>query len=207
MANDQQVLTVKILAMFQKYGIRSVTTDDISKELGISKKTLYEQFKDKSQIVELTVELMTSEIEQKLADIRKKEQNAIISLLEIYSVLASFHRSSSPSFEYDLRKYFPDIYTKIFDKFEKCIYDIHVENIIQGQKEGVYRDVNADVISRVLSHRMQAGAQEIFTNKELSTDEIHKELFLYHLYGICNARGFELANSYLDDFYKSINLI
>lgn len=200
MTNEQKEFITKIMGLFVKYGIRSVTTNDITQELGISKKTLYEHFKDKSEIVGYSLNLIYEEMARRFDEIRNKEQNAIESMLDIYALINQMMKATSPTLEYDLRKYYPELFKDVFSKFNECIYQIHMDNLDQGQREGIYRDVDKDIISRILSHRMQVGMLEIFSLAEFYSEKVHKELFLYHLFGICNEKGAALINSQIDRF-------
>lgn len=200
MTEEKKELITKIMGLFTKYGIRSITTSDIARELGISKKTLYEYFKDKSEIVEFSLNLIYENRVKQFEAIREKQLNAVESLLEIYSLITEMIKTTSPTLEHDLRKYYPDIFTKVYGKGKEMIYNMHKENIRQGQSEGLFRDVDPDIIARLVCHRAQTFMLEVFSTEEIFSGRIHRELFLYHLFGICSEKGYALVASQMDKF-------
>lgn len=197
MAEINPELVGKLLELFRRYGIRSVTTNDIARELGISKKTLYEQFADKSAMVEQTIMLMYKHLEAQLVAVKENKAGAIASLFTIFQRVNEFMLSTSPTMRYDLQKYYPELYQYAFRIFNEIIYNMQVENMEQGKAEGVYRDMDTDIIARVLTHKVQRSTMEIFTTEELYSGRVQRELLLYHLYGICNEKGHEQVNSWL----------
>ncbi len=206
MTEEKKELINKILELFRRYGIRSVTTNDIARELGISKKTLYEQFADKSEMIEQTLLLMYERLEASFKEVKDKKLGAIASLLEIYQQINEMMKYSSPNMEYDMRKYYPELFCRVFKNFNEIIYNIHVENMNQGKAEGVYREVNTDIIARLISHKAQMGLFDVFTIDELYSKKVHKEMFLYHLYGICNEKGHAMVKSQLNEFFTNTHI-
>lgn len=198
MAEINQELVSKILDLFRRYGIRSVTTNDIARELGISKKTLYEQFADKSAMVEQTIMLMYRNLEAQLVAVKENKVGAIASLFTIFQRINEFMLSTSPTMRYDLQKYYPELYQYAFRIFNEIIYNMQVENMEQGKVEGVYRDMDTDIIARVLTHKVQRSTMEVFTTEELYSGRVQLELLLYHLYGICNERGHQQVNNWIE---------
>jgi AcrR family transcriptional regulator len=198
MAEINQELVSKILELFSRYGIRSVTTSDIARELGISKKTLYENFADKSDMIEQTITLTYKRLEAKYEEIQKKELGAINSLFTIYQQVNELLKNTSPTMKYDLQKYYPELFSKVSKNFNEMIYNMHVENMNQGKAEGVYRDVDADIIARMLVHNIQSDMLEAFSPEELYSERVNREIFLYHLFGICNEKGYAQVNSWIN---------
>ena len=203
MAEINPELVGKLLELFRRYGIRSVTTNDIARELGISKKTLYEQFADKSAMVEQTIMLMYRNLEAQLVAVKENKVGAIASLFTIYQHINEFMLSTSPTMRYDLQKYYPELYQYAFRIFNEIIYNMQVENMEQGKAEGVYRDMDTDIIARVLTHKVQRSTMEIFTTEELYSGRVQRELLLYHLYGICNEQGHIQVNRWLSEHNSS----
>jgi Transcriptional regulator len=205
MREGQREFIAKILELFVSYGIRSVTTNDIARELGISKKTLYEDFKDKSEIVAYTLNQLYEEMMSQIEEVKSKKQNAIDMMLDIFMLMKQLKKKVSPTLEYDLRKYYPKLAVEIHNRFHESIYQLHYDNIIQGQAEGLYREVDASIIAKLLSYRGHVGVHEVFTMEEIFSEKLHQELFLYHLYGVCNEKGYALLKKQ-DNRFNSNNL-
>ena len=180
-----------VLAMFSWYGIRSVTMDDISRELGVSKKTLYQQFSDKDDLINRVIDyemILRSASLDKLASIYT---NAIDELIQVNGLIHSTMSSHNPTFYYDLRKYFPDVFKRWMEHRRKGMYDLIIQNMRKGKKEGFYRsELDEHIIVRLYMARMEMlSDNEIIKDQESVSLKFIREIFIYHLHGICNAEG------------------
>ena len=109
---EKQIIE-KSLELFQMYGIKSVTMDDLSTELGMSKKTLYQYFNDKADLVK---KVITHEFEKKLLVFNKimnGSGNAIEHLDAVNKFILTEHKCHKPSMFFDLQKYFPEAHQEI----------------------------------------------------------------------------------------------
>jgi len=95
----------KISELFLSYGIRSMTMDNISSELGISKKTLYQHVKNKEDLIRQVIHYEYRKRSFEVKKIIKEEHNAIEQLFEIHKLIISFIKKYSSAIEYDLKKY------------------------------------------------------------------------------------------------------
>lgn len=190
----------KVWTLFHKYGIKSITMDDVSHEMGISKKTLYGHFSDKSQLVKKVVD---SEIERHRAQIRGakgKTENAIQEVLRVFNIYLKMIKEHFPSFEFDLKKYYPDIATEIKQIKREEIRENTLSNLNRGKSEGLYReDLDVEIISKFIILRMEnLSESDLFSREEIYSDEFSKQVFFYHLYGILSPKGIEYLNKNLD---------
>lgn len=181
----------RVIELYKKYGIKSVTMDDVSRELGISKKTLYQHVKDKRELIEKTVEF---EYEKMIGHFREIEQmnlNAIAELFEVNKLLKMHLKYHSSSLEYDLKKYYPDIYKKIHSKQLQEMYQSVLRNINKGKDEGLYRkELNAEMIAKLYVGRMvNSQDNEFFSVNEFISQEAFREFFIYHIRGLANNKG------------------
>ncbi len=191
MAEEIKSIIEKIRYMFLRYGIKSVTMDDISRELGISKKTLYQHVSDKTELVEKVIEL---EFEHRKIDyeaILSKNLNALEEMFEIISYTLSMLKDFSPTADYDLKKYYPELALKITEARQNVISSSVLSNIEKGKKENLYRnDFQADIISRFCVSRFEAFlSSELFSRDEIISSQFINELFTYHIRGIANDNG------------------
>jgi AcrR family transcriptional regulator len=165
--------------------------DDVARHLSVSKKTLYEYFHDKRDLVG---RVLDSEHAAKCGifeSIRKKDLNAIEEMFHIYLNVSSMIREFNPSMEYDIRKYYPDLYLRMREKRRETMLENTNANLQKGIREGLYRkDLNASVIARLHLFRIESITEnEIFSADELNSFETFHELFVYHLYGIVSEKG------------------
>ncbi|MFW6218531.1 MAG: TetR/AcrR family transcriptional regulator [Bacteroidota bacterium] len=183
----------RVNCLYQKYGIKSVTMDDVARELGISKKTLYNHVKDKTELVTMAVDIEMASKETCFRDIFNKNLNAIDELLEINRFVNDMVKEYNPSREYDLRKYYPELYAKIRDINMNRMYEAARDNIIKGKKEGLYRNELDETLIAKLHVARIIGMHEnpMMTLEEYTSLKTFMEIITYHIRGIANERGIQ----------------
>ena len=113
MNKELENILVKVGELYHKYGIKSVTMDDVARELGISKKTLYLHVENKNDLVSKVMDYFLDYKDTEFLKILSKKQNAIEELLEVGIYIIKAFRDFNPSTEYDLKKYYPVVYSKL----------------------------------------------------------------------------------------------
>ncbi len=190
--NDELITILrKVRLLYRKYGIKSVTMDDISHELGMSKKTLYQYVHDKDDLVHKVVELEISDRQEKMNITCNDDKNAIEQLLEIARCINLMLKDYSSASEYDLKKYYPDLYIRVRELRRSRVYSFIFENLKKGIQEGLYREeIKLDVVSRLnvaLIDNMVDS--EVISITEFMDPLFFNEFFAYHIRGIVNAKG------------------
>ncbi|MDP4265892.1 MAG: TetR/AcrR family transcriptional regulator [Bacteroidota bacterium] len=193
----------QVLALYLKYGIKSVTMDDVARELGISKKTLYQYVDDKDDLVEKTLNFFNDNDNHEFCKI-DDNQNAIDTLLFVSEHVAKKLSEINPSIVYDLRKYYPALWKNFNETKRDHIFSHIKKNIETGIRQGLYRDdFNIDLIGRFYVFRMEMAYHfEYFKTKEYSFEEIFRTMFIYHIRGIANQKGID----YLEKKIREDNL-
>lgn len=186
----------KVSAMYMRYGIKSVTMDDVSRELGISKKTLYQYVCDKNELVAHVVDMEIERLGNCFSNLFQKNLNAIEELFEVQVLVSKMISEQNPSAEYDLRKYYPDMYQKITKVRRERMYTNMLANLVKGKKEGLYRsELDETIISKVQLLRIEnIFNNEIFTVEEMQSKKVFQENFIYHIRGIASEKGLEQLN-------------
>jgi len=136
-------ITQKALTYFMQYGFKSFTMDDLANSLGISKKTLYEQFSSKNELVEATLdytlEMTCHQVDKFISGKGSVIENVFRNQKEVQNL---FNLSSSKPI-WELKKYFPKTYERMdieFAKSDACFIDKLLE---KGWEEGLFRkDIN-----------------------------------------------------------------
>jgi AcrR family transcriptional regulator len=174
--------------------------DDVSHELGISKKTLYECVSDKSELVKHVMKMMFDLHAEKLAQISKSGLNAMEELLEVNRLMTKMVKDLNQTLLYDLKKYYPELYHEMMTEQLGNMQAAVRQNLIRGQEEGLYRnDMNVDVISRLHMVRMDFHlSHDALMTGSLESDEMMREVFIYHLHGIASEKGLNLLNEKLN---------
>ncbi len=135
----KEKITDKAGDMFLTLGFKSVTMDDISTEMGISKKTIYKYFDNKDHLVDETVSYVQKAIDSIIEDIISKNYNAIEENFVIKNVFKNMFKHSKTSPMFQLKKYYPETYVKLMDR-EICTFrDCVMQNLEKGIKEKLYR--------------------------------------------------------------------
>jgi TetR/AcrR family transcriptional regulator, cholesterol catabolism regulator len=191
MASRTQHILEQARKLYVRYGIKSVTMDDVAQHLCISKKTLYEHFKDKEDLVR-SILVHDSSIHHKIHhEIFSKNLNAVEELLEVYRMIHKRFRDYNPSMEYDIRKYYPDLYLSIREIRRNNMLKYFTENMEKGKQEGLYRKtLDVMIIAKLQVFRFE----NLFDNDLLSLQEVinlkvFHELFIYHMHGILSDKG------------------
>ncbi|HNX07700.1 MAG TPA: TetR/AcrR family transcriptional regulator [Bacteroidales bacterium] len=179
--------------LYQKYGIKSVSMDDVARELSISKKTLYECFADKEDLVIKVLEFQMSKI-RTVFDVEKDDStNAIDHLLEISHIITAFLTNFSPTVHYDLQKYYPSVFRSMFEYKRGFMHDSIKANLGRGIKDGLYRsDFNPDIVAQMYVNQIESSLGSGFiSSSEFTTHELFSEMFTYHIRGIASKKGLE----------------
>jgi len=182
----------RVRDLFFKYGVRSMSMDDICKEIGISRKKIYSIFTSKNDLVEKLLELERGNFEIIFdTDRFDGEVNAIDILLMVSKEVSNKFTDVSPSMTFDLKKYYPDIYHRHIEERIEFIFDKIKINLEKGIKQGVYRDdLSVELISRLYIRRlMDLHDPEIFPVEKFSFQTIFDVMFENFIRGIANEKG------------------
>lgn len=200
MTDKRKEIIDKVTDLYLRFGIRSVTMDDVVREVGISKKTLYQYFKDKSELVLSVIDCDSRKKMKEHNQALLGTSNAIEKMMAFYNFQMNMIKEYNPSMIYDLRKYYPDMHRKFIEKKREIIYENVLKNLEQGKREGLYRqEINQQVIAQLNLIRVEAIANsEYFKPEELLTSEFLKEMFTYHMYGIVSDKGRKILEQNID---------
>ncbi len=184
-------LLEKITALFLRYGVKSVTMDDISRELGISKKTLYLHFTDKKDVVLKSVDFSLTHQKCKIDELSNEMyENAIDVLMKVSQQLIITQSKVNQNVNYDLQKYYPEAWEKTRQSRQDHVFKSVKENILRGIEEGIYRDdFEIDVICHLYVSHLENSHSELISKMEIPFDLLLKTLFMYHIRGIASSKG------------------
>jgi AcrR family transcriptional regulator len=197
----------KATDLFMRYGIRSITMDEIAGQLGISKKTIYQFFTDKDELVEGVVDQEIHCNELKSDRFRKGSENAVHEIFIAVEEMAEMLKSMNPLIMYDLEKHHPKAHRKYRDHIQQFMYTAIKDNLRRGISEELYRqELNADIVSR---HRIESAFmafnQDVFPHSRYRVSDVCFELALLFLHGITNLRGKNLIEKYSSERIKQLS--
>lgn len=135
----EHIILKKASELFIKYGFKNVTMDEIANDLGISKKTIYVYYENKSYLVEAVVRYLFNEIVIIIDEIKSLNLNPIEESYKTYNSVSQLLKDEKISIEYQLKKYFPEVYERINDVKYEILQNTITNNLNRGINEGVYR--------------------------------------------------------------------
>jgi len=202
----ERILT-KATDLFMKYGIRSITMDEIAAQLGISKKTIYQFFTDKDDMVTAVIDQEIQRSQTDCITFHKQSENAVH---EIFLALESHEellKSTNPLMLYDLEKHHPRSYRKLKEFKYEFLYRVIFENLQWGMTEGLYRsDIQLDIVTK---SRIEAAFLifnlDLFPHSRYKIMEVSYELSMLFIHGVVTGKGKELIEKYTIERNKKLS--
>jgi AcrR family transcriptional regulator len=181
----------RVQLLFQEYGIKSLTMDDIANKLGCSKKTLYVFFENRKDLVLKVISNDMKKHELEISNVIAEKLHPIEEILSLNVIAINKLKTCHPSFQYDLKKYYPQSWN-IFDKKNRQLtYKVSIQNLKKGINEGCYRkEINPEIISKIFSEKIDVIFNSLaFEAINVSFSDVYKELINHHILGIVNEEG------------------
>ncbi|WOD45279.1 TetR/AcrR family transcriptional regulator [Hwangdonia lutea] len=185
--------------LFLNYGFKSVTMDDIANALGVSKKTIYQHFDNKTKLVEATTLNLFHSISCGIDHICSLDKNPIEEIYSIKKFVMEHLKDEKSSPQYQLQKYYPKIFNALKDQQFELMQTCVVSNLNKGINQGLYRDtIHVDFIARLYFNTMVAiKDKDLFPLKTFSMDMLMDNYLEYHLRGICTTKGLDILNQFI----------
>lgn len=200
MSQKERILN-DVLDLFLKAGIKSVTMDDIAKHLGMSKKTIYQFFKDKNELVSELVKKKVQEDEDEMCGIIKQSGNVIEAMLNMMKCSEELLSKINPIIIHDLQKYHSEAW-KEFQNFKAGVLVRILEDLLtKGITEGYIRpDIDVRILARMRMNQVEMGFnQELFPVAEFSPWKVQTQFLEHFNYGICTLEGYKLLNQHKNE--------
>lgn len=191
--------------LYRRYGVKSVTMDEIALQLGVSKKTIYQSFSDKNELVdEVVAEMLEGSKWSCIRSIQQSE-NAIHEVLLMMESMQDMMTSLSPTFVFDIQRGHPKSYKRFENYKSDFILKILIANIERGKKEGLYRpELQTEVFAKFrLNTIMLVYNEEVFPRNQFTILELQNEIILYYLYGMVTLKGYPLITKYQSESVKN----
>ena len=193
--------------LYLKFGIRSVTMDDVASEFGISKKTLYQYFADKEELVS---QVLSYYFKNPIFDFNRKDGgNAIDRHFALRHHISSILKYFNNNMEYDLKKLYPQLHSMVYKFKRERIYNSTIINIKEGIEQGLFRpDLDAELIAKLQVGRMLYTLNvnnEVFTETEVASLELFDKVTSYHMHAICTAKGIKYYKEQLNKIQNEEN--
>lgn len=173
--------------------------DDVARLAGISKKTLYEHFTDKEELVGEVVKFMLDQNECLTREVMQTSKNAIEQLIDIITLVEKMIQGINIVCFVDLQRYYPKAWAYLEKHKHECLLSDIRRNLEQGIREGLFReDIDVNIIS---TYRMES-VFIIFLSglfkQPIDLVQANKELFKHYLYGIATLKGHKLITKHFN---------
>jgi AcrR family transcriptional regulator len=173
---------------FKTYGIKSVTMDSLANQLGMSKRTIYEIFSDKDDLLVAVINRIAHQQKELVKRVLDESENSIVAIFKMLEINFQY---MSPAFQADLKKYHHDILLKDVKNIEMPDYRNHYEVIEKGITEGLFRkDINPDLVNRCLySLGRSVMDNELYPYEVFTRRDVIRNVFISYLKGISTHKG------------------
>lgn len=186
--------------LFLERGFKSITMDDLANEIGMSKKTIYSEYGNKTELVEDCVMNKFCDLSEGIDLIIAMGKNAIEELFEIKKYVLSHLNDEKTSPQFQLMKYYPKIYMTIrtmhFNKMHKCV----LSNVERGIQQELYREnLDTEFIARIYYSGINSiKDQTIFPIERFPISKLMDSFLEYHLRGIITPKGKNILKSIIN---------
>jgi hypothetical protein len=186
--------------LFLEHGFKSITMDDIANEIGMSKKTIYSEYSNKTSLVEDCVMSTFCNLSDGIDLIIAMDKNAIEELYEIKKYVMSHLNGEKSSPQFQLMKYYPKIHKNLklmqFEKMHKCV----LFNIKRGLEQELFRDnIDPEFIARIYYTGMNnIKDQNIFPLEQFPISKLMDSFLEYHIRGIVTPKGKIILNKIIN---------
>ncbi|MCM4168028.1 Nucleoid occlusion factor SlmA [Arenibacter antarcticus] len=200
----KEIILDKATEMFLNLGFKSVTMDDLANEVGISKKTIYTHYENKTKLVQECTTRLFNKINEGIDTICAIGKNPIEELYDIKKYVIFHLKDEKSSPQYQLQKYYPKIFRHINAKQSELMQKCTINNLNRGLEMGIYReDINIDFVSRIyISGIYSIQDPEMFPQPIFPVEQL-KDLFLeYHLRGIVTPKGRKILNGVINSNHE-----
>jgi AcrR family transcriptional regulator len=200
-----KILTVAVDS-FRQYGFKTITMDDIARGAGISKKTLYQHFTSKPEVVIAAMEWHQGGVHQHMMQIMATSENAVEGMVRVNAVMNQMFRQINPMALLELQRFFPEAYTRFQDKLKNKDIAAIRDNIVRGMEEGLYRQgLDADLLARFrVDSCMILFQPSSLLLQDYPPHIVTQAIMENFLYGIMTQKGEKLYQKYSEKYIKEV---
>ncbi|MEY4050847.1 MAG: hypothetical protein RL262_1681 [Bacteroidota bacterium] len=183
--------------MFQT-GVRHVTMDDLATQLGISKKTIYQYYKDKDALVSSVVENELTNHSLICNQSMQAADNAVHEIFLLMTVIQEMFNRMNPLALFEIEKYYPLAFEKIKNHKDDFIFSMISKNLEKGIAEGLYRkDVDVTILSK---YRLETSLIpfniHVFHPSKFDMLKVNLQIIEHFVYGVATLEGHKLMDAY-----------
>jgi TetR/AcrR family transcriptional regulator, cholesterol catabolism regulator len=197
-------IIIKAHELFSRFGFRRVTMDEIALKTGMSKKTIYQSFGTKDEIVAAVVEEHLSKSVCVCEGNATQAENAVHEIFLTMEMVEDIMAAMNPAVFEDLEKFFPNVFGKLYQHKNDFIFQKVKGNIERGKQEGLYRqELDSDIITKLRIETMFIPFnQQVFPVAKYRLADVEREMLEHFVYGLCTPKGLQLVEKYKQERFK-----
>lgn len=203
--DTKERILLKAHQLFYSFGIRSVSMDDLAAQLGMSKKTLYQYYTDKEELVDAVFTAVMDENRKQCIQCKQVKSNAVHEVFLSFDMVSELLKTINPNVLFDLQKYHVKVFKKFQDFKDEFLYEVIKENLNKGIEEGLYRaEIDTDILTRYRLYSILLSFDTaVFPANKTNLIYIEEQLVQHFLYGIATPKGQKLIQKYNDQRIKT----
>ncbi len=196
----KEKITELATELFLKAGIRAITMDDVSASSGVSKRTLYENFRDKDDLIRSCLDLLDKKFNSEHQQVSEKSENTIHLSFNMIKIGVIAINEINPLFFEELKKYhyttWKEVHTVNMEKQRSLLITI----IKKGINQGVFRNnISIDVVVTLLMEQLRMlHDQSLFPAGQYPKQVVFENVFINFFRGIATQKGLDLIDEFLD---------
>ncbi len=186
--------------LVMKFGLRSVSMDDIAGSVGMSKKTLYHHYQDKDELVTAVIEGVLADNQCICQEHEKAAENAVHEIFLAMEMMVEMFQTMNPAIIFEMQKYYPEAYEKFHQHKTKFLLCHMQQNMERGIKEELYRtDINPQILAKFRVESMFIPFNPDFQRslKNYNLLELEEQIITHFLFGLVTLKGYKLATKYM----------
>lgn len=184
--------------MFRTYGIRSVTMDMLANQMGISKRTIYEVFRDKDELLKGVLNWMSIKQKEVMSNMFSESENVIEAIFRMLQIMSDHFQKMSPAFQMDIKRFHSDIMGKLDEQNNLPYYVSNSEILKRGIAEGVFReDIDIEITNKcLLEVAKMSNDKDVFPPDDYLNKDVIRNFYINYLRGISTQKGLDLITFY-----------
>ena len=184
--------------MFRTYGIRAVTMDMLASQLGISKRTIYEVFSDKEELLKGVLKWMVEKQREVMTSVFNESENTIEAIFRMLDLMMDHFQKMSPAFQMDMKRLHMDLKKNPGELVDLPYFSNNSDILMRGIREGVFRDdIDVEITNKCLLEVARVtNDRNVFPPDYFENKDVIRSFYINYLRGISTQKGLDLINFY-----------
>lgn len=182
--------------LFARYGIKSITMDTLADDMGISKRTIYENFRDKDTLLLEVITFFKARQLEQANEILSQSENVIVAMFSLLEEMINTMKQLNPLFFHDVKKYHSGIFAKMQEKGDLRDHSVTRKILSDGIAQGIFRkEHNLEIVNLTLHELFNLFRPDsILTTEGYHRGELFNNIIIPYLRGLATSKGIRLID-------------